>query len=239
MVAWSLRRSAGIIAVSAALKKSMVSLEVPEESICVIPNGVDMARFHHHDRTTSRKTLKIPDDQDVVVSVGSLTESKNHSLLVSAFTEVLKDYPKCRLYIIGEGSLRSMLENLIRMERLENDVILVGSQPNEQLPLWFSAADVSCLTSCREGSPNVLMESIACGTPVVATHVGGVPEILCSPALGILVEQTKESVAAGLKQAFATPWDRSVLEQHARERGWDKVAEEVACFLSERLKHMI
>jgi glycosyltransferase involved in cell wall biosynthesis len=235
LISWSLRRAAGIIAVAGALKKSMVSLQVPEESICIIPNGIDTARFHRHDRSTSRKTLRIPDDANVVISVGSLTESKNHSLLVSAFAEVLNNYPKCRLYIIGEGSLRRALENLIRTERLENEIILVGSQSNEQLPLWFSAADVSCLTSCREGWPNVLVESIACGTPVVATRVGGIPEILWSPGLGILVEQTKESVAAGLKQAFVTRWDRRALEHGARERGWDKVAEEVGIFLRARL----
>jgi glycosyltransferase involved in cell wall biosynthesis len=235
LITWSLRNSAGIIAVAGSLKKSMVSLGVPEESICVIPNGVDTKRFHPHDQTTARGRLKIPSEEHVVVSVGSLTESKNHCLLVSAFAEVLKGDAKGRLYIIGNGPLRPVLEALIRNEHLEGRVILVGPRPNEELALWFSAADVSCLTSCREGCPNVLMESIACGTPVVATRVGGVPELLCSPKLGILVEQNKESVAAGLKQALATRWDRKVLERHAQKRGWDKVAEEVASFLMTRV----
>ena len=234
-IVWSLRKTAGIIAVSAALKTSIIGLGIPEESICVIPNGVDSKRFFPRDRAVTRQRLKVPSDQNIAVSVGSLTESKNHRLLVSAFAEVLRDYPKSRLYIIGEGTLRQALEALIRAEQLEKNIVLAGPQPNEEIALWLSAADVSCLTSCREGWPNVLMESIACGTPVVATRVGGIPEILCSPELGILVDENKESVAAGVKRAFATVWDRRAMKQYAEERGWDNVATEAASFLETRL----
>jgi len=235
LIVWSLRKTAGIIAVSAALKTSIIGLGIPEESICVIPNGVDSKRFFPRDRAVTRQRLKVPSDQNIAVSVGSLTESKNHRLLVSAFAEVLRDYPKSRLYIIGEGTLRQALEALIRAEQLEKNIVLAGPRPNEEIALWLSAADVSCLTSCREGWPNVLMESIACGTPVVATRVGGIPEILCSPELGILVDENKESVAAGLKRAFATVWDRRAMKQYAEERGWDNVATEAASFLETRL----
>ncbi len=235
LIAWSMRRAAGVIAVAAALKKSIVTLGIPEQSIRVIPNGIDKQRFHPHDRITSRRNLKIPSDENVLVSVGSLTESKNHSLLVSAFARVLKAYPNSKLYIIGEGPLRPLLADLIRTERLEESIILVGPRPNDELALWFSAADVSCLTSRREGWPNVVMESIACGTPVVATRVGGIPEILCSPERGVLVEQDPESVAEGLKQALSTMWDREALVHLGQERGWDTVAQEVVSFFKARV----
>jgi glycosyltransferase involved in cell wall biosynthesis len=235
LITWSLRSAAGVIAVAAALKKSMVDLGVPENSIVVIPNGVDLQKFYPHNRTAARSNLHIPGNENVVVSVGSLTESKNHSLLVSAFARLLKHNPNSKLYIIGEGSLRPVLEDLLRTEQLEQKVVVVGPRPNDQLALWFSAADVSCLTSRREGWPNVVMESLACGTPVVATAVGGIPEILCSPELGLLVEENSESVAEGLRRALRTTWDRNALARHAQQRSWHKVAEEVVSFFKTRV----
>jgi teichuronic acid biosynthesis glycosyltransferase TuaC len=233
LISWSLRRAVGVIAVAAALKNSMIGLGVSERAIRVIPNGVDLDKFYPHDRTAARTSLNIPTDEKVVVSVGSLTESKNHSLLISAFAKLLNSHPDSKLYIVGEGSLRATLENLVRAHQLEQKITLAGQRPNDQLSLWFSAADVSCLTSRREGWPNVLMESLACGTPVVATRVGGVPEILSSPELGTLVEQNSQSVAEGLKQALEKKWDRGALVQHAQKRSWNDVAEEVASFLKD------
>ncbi len=113
--------------------------------------------------------------------------------------------------------------------------MLVGAKPNQELALWYSAADASCLVCSREGWPNVLMESIACGTPVVATRVGGVPEIILSPELGLLAEQNSDSVAAALESALAKAWDRTALALHGRSRGWNEVASEVEQYLASRV----
>jgi teichuronic acid biosynthesis glycosyltransferase TuaC len=114
-------------------------------------------------------------------------------------------------------------------------VSLVGSKPNDELKYWFSAADVSCLASSREGWANVLLESLACGTPVVATRVWGAPEVINSPQLGILVDQTVESIGEGLKVALGKEWDHGILIRYASSRTWDVVAEEVENFLAARL----
>jgi glycosyltransferase involved in cell wall biosynthesis len=115
---------------------------------------------------------------------------------------------------------------------LNDEVFLVGKQPNESLKHWFSAGDVSCLASLREGMPNVVLESLACGTPVVATRVGGVPEVLVSERLGILVEPTLDSLAGGLETALLRPWDREFIAHYAQTRTWDTVAEEVEKYFS-------
>jgi teichuronic acid biosynthesis glycosyltransferase TuaC len=232
MIVWSLRSAAGIIAVAAALKSAIVNLGLPSEKVCVIPNGVDLERFHPIDKSEARRTLALPVKGKIAISVGSLTEVKNHKLLISAFAKVAEGLPDLRLYIVGDGPLRLALENLIRGLRLQEKVSLVGPRPNQELALWFSAADVSCLVSFREGWPNVLMESIACGTPVVATRVGGVPEILCSPGLGAIAEQNPESVAATLQAAMAREWNRKALALHAQARAWDIVAEEVVLYFA-------
>jgi glycosyltransferase involved in cell wall biosynthesis len=235
MIVWSLRNAAGIIAVAAALKSAIVNLGLPSERVCVIPNGVDLERFHPYDQFEARRALGLPTDGKIAISVGSLTEVKNHKLLIAAFAKVSEGLPELRLYIVGEGPLRPALENLIRELRLQEKVSLVGPRPNEELALWFSAANVSCLVSFREGWPNVLMESIACGTPIVATRVGGVPEIICSPDLGVMAEQNSESVAATLQLALAREWNRKALTSHAQARAWDKVAEEIVLYFASRV----
>jgi teichuronic acid biosynthesis glycosyltransferase TuaC len=227
MILWTLRQAAGIIAVSEALKNIMTNLGVPAKNIAVIPNGVDAERFGVLKRAEARHKLGLPLRMKIALSVGSLTDVKNHALLISAFAKVLQVRPEIRLYILGEGPLLDKLEELTRKLHMEEKVFLLGSRPNEELAAWFNAADVSCLSSSREGWPNVVMESLACGTPVVATRVGGVPEIIVSPELGVLVEKELESLAAGLQFALSKDWDRNTLVQHAHARDWDQVASQV------------
>jgi glycosyltransferase involved in cell wall biosynthesis len=235
MILWALRQAAGAVAVAAALKNAMINLGLPTDKICVIPNGVDVQRFHHIARPEARHKLGLQQETKILVSVGSLTEGKNHKLLISAFAKISEDHPEYRLYILGEGPLRLDLEELISRLRLEKQVSLAGARPNEELALWFSSADASCLVSSREGWPNVLMESIACGTPVVATRVGGVPEIIVSPELGVLVEQNPADVASGLQLALEKVWDPGALVQYAHARSWDLVASEVEQYLASRV----
>ena len=235
MIVWSLRSAAGVIAVAAALKSAIVNLGLPSDRVCVIPNGVDLGRFQPHDQSEARHALGLPAAVKIAISVGSLAEVKNPKLLISAFAKLSEGLPDLRLFIVGEGPLRPALENLIRELRLQEKVSLVGARPNEELAFWFSAADVSCLTSLREGWPNVLMESIACGTPVVATRVGGVPEIICSPELGVMAEQTSESVAAMLQFALTKEWNRQTLTLHAQGRAWDMAAKEVVSYFASRV----
>jgi teichuronic acid biosynthesis glycosyltransferase TuaC len=232
LIIWSLRKAAGIVAVSNALKNAMVDLGLPASKIRVIPNGVDTNRFHPIPHQEARQNLGLPQNVKVIVSVASLTEGKNHALLISAFAKMLSDSPRAELFLIGEGPERIVLQELIGKLRLDDNVILAGAKPNQELASWFSAADVSCLVSSREGWPNVIMESIACGTPVVATRVGGVPEIIHSPELGVLTEQDSDSIAAALESALAKTWDREALALHARSRGWTEVASEVEQYLA-------
>ena len=235
MILWALRNAAGVIAVAKALKNAMINLGLPADKICVIPNGVDVQRFHPIARPEARRKLGLQQETRIVVSVGSLTRGKNHKELVSAFAKVSEDHPEYRLYILGEGPVRAELEELIGKLRMEKQVSLMGARPNEELALWFNSADASCLVSSREGWPNVVTESIACGTPVVATRVGGIPEIIISPELGVLVDQDVTDIASGLRLALAKDWDRETLVRRAHARSWDMVASEVEQYLASRV----
>ncbi|HID23655.1 MAG TPA: glycosyltransferase, partial [Planctomycetaceae bacterium] len=108
-------------------------------------------------------------------------------------------------------------------------VLLAGQRPQEELALWYNAADVFALLSRSEGCPNVLMEALACGVPAVATSVGGVPEILEDGRLGILLpERSSPAAADGLSRALSADWDRLRIRQAVEHRDWRAVAAQVA-----------
>lgn len=232
MLRWTLKHADGAIAVSADLKKKLADLGTSSSNLIVISNGVDEERFWRLDAKESRRRLALPEEAPIAVSVGSLIESKGHHLLISAVEQLTRQFPKLRLYIIGEGVYRPRLEDLVRGKGLQDRVFLKGNLPNEELVTWFSAANVSCLISSREGWPNVVSESLACGTPVLATPVGGIPEIIVSPDLGMLVERNVSSITAGLEQALCHQWDREKIARQARMRSWKTVASEVESFLN-------
>jgi teichuronic acid biosynthesis glycosyltransferase TuaC len=236
MLRWTLTHAAGVIAVSTDLKNKMAALGIPETKIQVISNGVDTERFQPCDAKSARKQLGLPEEGFIVVSVGSLIESKGHHLLIGAVAELARSFPKLRLYILGDGVYRSRLDKLVREKKLQNSVFLSGTRPNEELNLWFSAADLSCLLSSREGWPNVVSEALACGTPVLATRTGGIPEIISSPELGMFVERNVQSIAVGLERALTKPWNREEIARHSRSRSWDTVAAEVEAFLESRIQ---
>jgi teichuronic acid biosynthesis glycosyltransferase TuaC len=227
MIQWTLAQAAGVIAVSAALKDVMVGLGTDLEKIAVVPNGVDPARFQPIPMGDARQHLGLPLDGLILVSVGTLIPSKGHELIIRALSQRENREQKWLLYILGGGPRLAHLERVADELGLRERIHFVGKRPNQELQFWFSAASLSCLTSSREGWPNVLTESLACGTPVVATRVGGIPEIVHSEALGILVEQTVDSVADGLRRAMSKNWDREGISLQARARTWQTVAKEL------------
>ena len=233
---WTLANASGAIAVSADLKNKMTTLGIPGEKIQVISNGVDTERFQPRDARSARKQLGIPEASIVIVSVGSLIESKGHHLLIEAVGKLAERFTSLQLYVIGEGVYRARLEEIVREKKLQERVLLPGNRPNEELCLWFNAADLSCLMSSREGWPNVVSESLACGTPVLATRTGGIPEIITSPEFGMLVERNFDSIVAGLEQALAKTWNRAEIARHSRSRSWDAVANEVEAFLKSKVR---
>jgi teichuronic acid biosynthesis glycosyltransferase TuaC len=144
------------------------------------------------------------------------------------------------LAIIGEGTYRPRLESQIKRLNLQDNVKLFGSCPNTELSKWYSAADLFCLASEREGCPNVLLEAIACGCPVVTTDAGGIREIVTSPSLGMLVDRTPVAFQSAINQALHHPWDRAAIAVEGRSHGWDKAAASVLTVYSQvldRYKH--
>lgn len=231
LIRWTLRRAAGLIAVSTSLAKSMIRLGTREKKVCVIGNGIDPTLFYPVDVGEAKACLGLEPGQRIVLSVAALVPAKGLHFLIPAFAQVLSRFQGLRLCIIGEGKERNRLETLIRTHGLESSVFLQGSVPNDQLRYWYSAAELTCLVSSREGWPNVVQESLACGTPVLATPVWGIPEIVVSPVLGVLVEQDVMEIASALERSLGMQWDRRAIAEYAANRTWHAVATEVDSFL--------
>jgi glycosyltransferase involved in cell wall biosynthesis len=222
-----LLRANGIIAVSQALKDGIVRLGCTNENLAVIGNGVDPEKFKPQPPMAMRQTLGLPKDGPIVLSVGRLDSNKGFHVLIGAMARLRASKPNAMLVIVGEGPLRRRLEKHISDAGLQHGVRLIGTVPHEQLSTWYSAADVFCLASSLEGCPNVILEAMACGRPVIATRVGGVPDLIVSPSIGTLVERTPEAFESALLDAFRRQWDHDAIAAYARSYGWDNVSAQV------------
>jgi glycosyltransferase involved in cell wall biosynthesis len=207
-VRWALRQAGGVVAVSEALAQAMVELGVARDRITVIPTGVDHTIFFPGEREESRRILGFP-KEPVVLVAARLSPEKGLLDLLQAMELAIKDVP-FHLVLVGEGGQRQRLEEEVKRRGLGDRVRLEGFQIESRMPLYYSAADLMCLPSHREGWPDAVMESFACGCPVVATAVGGVPDMIALSGAGLLVPPAHpEDLAQALKQALRREWDRN------------------------------
>ncbi len=192
--------------------------------IRVIPNGCDAATFHLRDRDEARTALSVPADFQLAVYVGRLVPEKGLRELLAAFEQLAAADPRMALALVGDGPMRHELAALAA--RLPaGRVFMPGALPAGEVAAWMAAANVVTLPSYSEGHPNVLVEALACGRPVVATPVGGIPEVV-DESTGILVPaRDPDALAKGLQQALARAWDETMLA-NLFSRSWEQVAEE-------------
>jgi len=206
-----------IITVSAALGQEAEALGYSADQIAVLRNGVDTKVFRPVDG--SRWRAMTGDAPLVFCSVGLLIERKGHEYAIRALAE----FESAHLLIAGAGPLRDSLEALARSLGLLRRVHFLGALPHEELPSLYSAADVMILATSREGWPNVVLEAMGCGTPVVATNIGGIPEIITSPMLGEIVDdRSGPGIAAGIHALLARRLDSDQIRAHAEAQSWDE-----------------
>jgi teichuronic acid biosynthesis glycosyltransferase TuaC len=211
------RDASAIVAVNAALKQLLVELGAPAQKVTVLRNGVETGLFQPPaDRAIVRAVLGLRGP--ALISVGSLIERKGHHRTIEAMCQL----PGFELAIIGEGPERNRLSGLIESHGLGGRVRLLGPRPHRELPGVYGAADASVLASSREGWANVLLESMACGTPVVAANVPGNPEVVGAPEAGVIYEpNTPGGIACGVRRLFASLPDRAATRAYAEPFSWD------------------
>jgi glycosyltransferase involved in cell wall biosynthesis len=233
LVRQALMRADGVIAVSDALKRRMVELGVEAGKIATIRNGVDREVFYPRDRLEARRKLGLDPQSRVIVTASALVPLKGIERLVDSMA--LLRGANAKLYVIGEGPQRAALETRIARHGLADRVLLVGSRPQSELAEWYSAANLFCLASQREGCPNVVIEAMACGLPVVAADVGGVGELVSRPDYGrVISAPTAENFAAEIGAALEARWSREEIAKSGCARSWLDVAHDVMSYYAAR-----
>ncbi len=198
---------------------------VAPEKVHVIPNGVDKDFFALHDRQHCRQQLGLPMDKKLLVSIGHLKRTKGHD---DAVTALAKLPAEVHLVIIGgevvtgyTGELKALVDRLGVTDR----VTLAGRQPYDKIPLYLGAADAGLLASHREGCPNVVLETLASGRPMVVTRVGAVPQIMEDGTDGAIVPVTDpEALAEGCRRVLGADWSPEALRGSPRVKSWGDVA---------------
>lgn len=218
-ILWAASRASAVITVSEALRQQYLTLGAEGRKAAVLRNGVDLTAFKPVEREAARKLYGVTGF--TIVSVGNLVPLKGHALTIEAMASL----PDCQLLIAGGGPLRASLQETARAMGVSERVRLLGEVPHAELPRLFSAADVSVLMSEREGWANVLLESMACGTPVLATRVGGNAEAITAVAAGgLLKDRSVAALVAAVRDFRARGGDRAATRRHAEAFGWSAVA---------------
>ena len=216
LIQWAANQACASIGVSAALTGTMSRLGLAASKLITMRNGIDLVRFKPMSKPEARKILgwaPVP----TLISVGNLVENKGHHIAIEALSQ-LENF---NLVVVGEGPERQALEFLASRIGVNSRVAFAGRIEQMDLPVYYSAADILVLPSSREGWPNVLLEAMACGTPVVATDVGGVAEIVTTNVAGRrLQKRSSNELVAAVQSLWACYPDGLAVRTHAESFGW-------------------
>jgi glycosyltransferase involved in cell wall biosynthesis len=185
---WLFQKADRITTVSEDLREQVLALGLSDNKVALIPNSVDETQFRPFDKAMARRKLGVSDDRPLILYVGSLIERKGVSDIVSAMSKINAKIPEACLFLLGEGHLRGRLETQVDKLGLKEVVSLVGVRDSDEIPLWMNAADVLVLPSYSEGRPTVILEAMACETPVVASDISGNRELVRSWETGLLAK---------------------------------------------------
>ena len=213
-ILWAARRADAVITVCNALRDEVVAMGIDADRVVSLRNGVDLQLFRPTERTAN--------PMFTLLAVGHLVPVKAQDLIIGA----LPLLPDVRLVLAGDGPDRAKLENLARELKVSDRVTFLGAVPQAQLRGHYGSADALVLSSSREGWANVLLEAMACGTPVVASRVYGTPEVVAAPEAGVLMrERSYQGVADAVNALRANYPDRAATRRYAERFSWDDTTE--------------
>ena len=222
----ALGAAARVFSVSDSLRRLALELGVAAEKTEVVGNGVDVARFYPVDRATARSRYDIPENAQVLISVGALVERKGMHRVIDCLPAMIQGRPTLHYAIVGggspEGDMRAELDAQVAQLGLGERVHFLGALPPDELKWALSASDVFVLATRNEGWANVFLEAMACGLPVVTTDVGGNAEVVCRDELGSIVPfGDTAALQQALEDALDKDWGRAAIIEHAQANQWD------------------
>ncbi len=225
-IRYALDKAAKVFTVCNDLKGVVTDIDINEEKVVVIPNGVDIEKFRPMEKIKARKELGLPIDKKIMITVGGLVERKGFHRVISVIPEIKKRLPDVMYVMVGgpsvEGNYEPVLRQMVKELGLEKDVLFVGPRPHDKLYQWLSASDIFCLATSNEGWANVFLEAMACGLPVVTTRVGGNEEVVVSENYGLLFNiEDKQAMIDAIIKAFRKNWDREMIVRYAKSNSWE------------------
>lgn len=221
-----LREADSLVMVSSDLRARAIAMGAPPEKIRTIVNGCDLSVFHVDDRLAARQKLRIDPGAEAAVFIGRMDVKKGLRELVEAAATLHSQRPNLQVYLVGEGPDKPLIERAIQANSATSYIHLVPGCSFNDVAVWMAAADLVTLPSYMEGCPNVILEALACGRPVVATNVGGIPEIMSEECGRIVPPRDPAALAHALASVLDRIWDAVAISAH-RSRSWNVVAAEL------------
>lgn len=203
-------------------------LGINEDKVHIIGNGFDNKKFYKMDQYQIREKLSLPQNKKILLSIGNLVEIKGHKYLVDAVNKVSKKRKDIFCIIIGRGIEKDNLQNKIDYYHLNNTIKIINGVKHDDVPTWMNACDLFVLPSLDEGFPTVIPEALACGKPVIASRVGGVPEIVNDEYIGKLFQKKDiDDLATVIIDALNKEWYHERIIKYAKEYTWDNIANKI------------
>jgi glycosyltransferase involved in cell wall biosynthesis len=221
-----LREADFVVTVSGDLRAKAVAMGASPLKTRAILNGCDLSVFHVNDRLEARQRLHIDPDAEAVVYVGRMDVRKGLRELVDAAASLHPQRPGLHVYLVGEGPDKPEIESAIQARNAAGYIHALQSCAADDVAVWMAAADVVTLPSYMEGCPNVVLEALACGRPVVATNVGGIPEIMSGECGRLVPPRDPAALALALASVLDTTWDAAAISAQG-SRSWSAVAAEL------------
>jgi glycosyltransferase involved in cell wall biosynthesis len=218
-LSWALPRAERVVAVNRPLAQAAVALGARPERIDIVPNGVDRDTFHPRDQREARRELGVAEPGPLLLFVGHLLRSKGVLDLLAALRALSARRPDARLVVVGEGADEPACRQAAA--ELGERVSFVGCESPARVATWLAACDLLALPSWNEGTPNVVLEALACGRPVVGSRVGGIPDLLRGRPHALVPARDVPALGAALERTLAEPYDAAAISAALRYPDWN------------------
>lgn len=219
-----LNNSHAVTVVSNNLKDELIKNNIQKNNISVIPNGVDIEKFKVLNKESCRTKLNIKINEPMVLYVGRLSEEKSVSTLIEATSKLIQSNCKIKVYLVGDGPLHQYLLDLVDRLNISKNIIFIGKVEHSEISTWMGATDYFCLPSLREGCPNVILEALGSGRPVIASRVGAIPDIVTNESGILFTPKDVDGLAKALNNAITSKWDSKDISNSVQKLSWDEAA---------------
>ncbi|MFA5118288.1 MAG: glycosyltransferase [Candidatus Omnitrophota bacterium] len=225
-ISGAIKHCRALTVVSNAQKSIIEELELGYVKMEVVQNGVDQEKFSLKEKVVCRKKLNLKSDGKIILFIGQLIEVKGVMYLLEAIKRIKENrQSNVTLYVVGDGDLRHEVETFVESSGLQEQVKLCGKRNYDEIPDWIGASDCLCLASIREGFPCVVVEALSCGRPVVASKVGGIPDLISGKNGFVCQPRDVEMLALALCRALEMTWDEKQIRDSVASLTWSKVAD--------------